>query len=286
MLNNGKKLAELYGESAYTAYRLARSLLIKGVVSKHLIVPLEALPTKISIAILSKHQKTKDPCFKVTPPTITRYYSYAGNPVEIYYLLGDCSTVLDNVNASKCHLELCENLLETLVPLEKPDVQEITMFPLETPRGKFQKLDALDVSIALDVFRLNNPPFKNTWRVKELINTLEKRLGIKGVRYHYYEHIHKLVHYTVKGDGSFVLLLVYSSTRRELEAVVNELLNKGFIAGTWQAHCISKVPLTALVYAWGYVNKFVEPGYVHESVSNTSYTLYPVIGVGGNAPRA
>ncbi|MEM4570805.1 MAG: hypothetical protein QXE66_05815, partial [Desulfurococcaceae archaeon] len=54
-LNRGGKVTGLCEEmdciSVQTMYRLVHRLLVNGVLSKHVVVPLEALPVKVSTAI-------------------------------------------------------------------------------------------------------------------------------------------------------------------------------------------------------------------------------------------
>lgn len=292
-LNEGKKVTELCEEincmNIQAVYRLVHKLLVNGILSKHIVVPLEALPVKVSAAILTKQQKTAKPCIKKPLHLIVQYYSYTGNPVEIYYALEDCAVIEDYVDPVTCRLEFCEYVIETAIPREGHEehlVELVPYFSLSNTWSK--KLDQSDIAIALDVFRLSNPPFTYSWKTKDLMEIVEKRLGIRSVRYHYYEHLRKmlLLRYSVRNGGSFMVLLIHTSALQELKSVLNALIKTKFIEGIWQVHYFSRVPLIALAYAWGHVDKFVEPEYVHESVDNTSYTTYPVLGVYHGMPKA
>lgn len=285
-LNKGKKVTELCEEinciNIQAAYRLVHKLLANGILSKHIVVPLEALPVKVSTAILTRQQKTAKPCVKKPLHLIVQYYSYTGNPVEIYYVLEDCAVIEDYVDPFACKLEFCERVVETIIPVEGREEHTLELIPYLSLLNAWNKrLDQFDIAIALDVFRLSNPPFTYSWRTKDLVEIVKKRLGIRNVRYHYYEHLRKmlLLRYSVRNGGSFLVLLIHAPTPQELKHILNTLIKTRFIEGIWQVHYFSKTPLIALIYAWGHVDKFVEPEYVHESVDNTSYTTYPVFGV-------
>ncbi|MEM1528632.1 MAG: hypothetical protein QXQ51_00370 [Desulfurococcaceae archaeon] len=292
-LNRGGKVTGLCEEmdciSVQTMYRLVHRLLVNGVLSKHVVVPLEALPVKVSTAILARQQKTAKPCLKKPLHLVVQYYSYAGNPVEIYYALEDCTVIEDGVDPFTCRLEFCERVVETVIPVEGREDHVLELVPYSSPQSiSNRRLDEFDVAIALDIFRLSNPPFKYSWKTKDLVEVVEKRLGIRNVRYHYYEHLHKmlLLRYTTRNGGSFLVMLIHAPTPQELKRVLNILIETKFIEGIWQIHYFSKAPLIALIYAWGHVDKFVEPEYVHEGVDNTSYTTYPILGVYHGMPKA
>lgn len=291
-LNKGKKVTELCEEvdctSVQAMYRLVHKLLIDGVLSKHMVVPLETLPVKVSAAILTRQQKTAKPCIKKSLHSVIQYYSYAGNPVEIYYMLEDCATVEDCIDPFACRLEFCERVVETIVPAEGREDHVLELVPHPSSSNTRNKeLDQFDIAIALDIFRLSNPPFKYLWKTKDLVEIVEKRLGIRNVRYHYYEHLRKILspRYSVRNGGSFLVLLIHAPASQELKRVLNTLVKTRFIEGVWQVHYFSKAPLIALIHAWGHIDKFVEPEYVHESVDNTSYTTYPVLGVYHGTPK-
>ncbi|MEM2025476.1 MAG: hypothetical protein QXW94_04215, partial [Desulfurococcaceae archaeon] len=169
-----------------------------------------------------------------------------------------------------------------LTPLENPDEAKLRLVPI----GNLLKhcagtLDDLDQDIILDIFRLFNPPIERVNNNKSLILLLEQRLGIKGARYHYYKHAKKCMvqHYASRDMGDFVLLLVYSASAKELEDLLNTLLENELVNGVWQVTCLTNEPIIALIHAWSQVEKFVDPDYVHEYIKNTNYTVYPVIGV-------
>lgn len=292
-LNRGKKVAELCEEvncmNIQALYRLVHRLLANGILSKHVVVPLEALPVKASTAVLTRQQKTTKPCIKKPLHSIVQYYSYTGNPVEIYYALEDCTVIEDYVDPFTCKLEFCERVVETVIPTEEREEHALELVPhLSLVNAQNKKLDQFDVAIALDVFRLSNPPFAYSWKTKDLVEIVGKRLGMRNVRYHYYEHLRKmlLLRYSVRNGGSFLILLIHAPAPRELKRVLNALIKTKFIEGIWQVHYFSKAPIIALAYAWGHIDKFVEPEYVHESVDNTSYTTYPVLGVYHGMPKA
>lgn len=269
-----------------SVYRRVHKFLSEGVLSKHLIVPLELLPGPVSTAILTKHQKIRQPCITKAPRPIITYYSYIGSPVEVHYVFEECSSVEDYINTSACKLEFCGRLHETAVPLESLEGLKLVLSSTKPPTNSKVFVDAVDADIAIDIFRLSNPPFKNSWKTRDLLEALRQRLGVKNVKYHYYAHLYKALslHYAVRNHGDFLIILANAPTPRELERILIALLENGFIAGIWQVHYYSKTPLTALVYSWGYINKFIEPEYVHESITGVSYVVFPVIGVYHGAP--
>ncbi|MEM4488232.1 MAG: hypothetical protein QXK88_05490 [Desulfurococcaceae archaeon] len=286
LLNRGYNLAEvckfLGMRSASKLSSTISRLIRTGVMSKHVVVPLEALKHPVSIAILEKYQKTNKPCFKRAPRTILQYYAFSGGSTEIYYLLENCALVEDLFDPAVCRLEICEQVVNTLTPLENPDEAKLRLVPI----GNLLKhcagtLDDLDQDLLLDVFRLFNPPIERVKNNKSLILLLEQRLGTKGARYHYYKHIKKCVvqHYALRGMGDFILLLVYSASAKELEDLLNTLVENELVNGVWQVTCLTNEPIIALIHSWGQVEKFVDPDYVHEYIKNTNYTVYPVIGV-------
>lgn len=288
LLNRGYKLTEICNEINCNNYtklsRLINKLLKENILSKHYIPVLEALGKPISITILVKNQKTPSPCISRYVRSIISFYSYLGNPVEIYYLLDDCSIIEEEIDTSQCKLELCEPLIKTIIPLERMDSLKAELTPVTNllKTGKNTYLDHADTNILLDIFRLYNPPMENTWKLSEIINMFRDKTGLKGIKYHYYSHIHgkyTIQHYTIKMNNDFSLILTYTPTMRELETLINTLLNNEFITGIWQISCMSTTPTITLIHAWSNMEKLVDPLNVHEYIKNTTYTVYPVHGV-------
>lgn len=232
-----------------------------------------------STVIVNKLQKTKTPCLKAHPRIISKYVSFAGFPVEIYYLLEKCEFVEENLDTSICGLELCEPIVETLIPIEKINNIEVEL--IKVNYSLEPRLDSIDVNIFFELFRLSNPPLGNEFNSSEIIEYLDSKLGIRNSKYHYYNHVHKYVikHYSVRNNADYVLVLITAPSAKEVENAINNMLKAELIAGVWQIHSFSRVPATALVHAWGYFERFLDDRYEHSVVKNASYTLYPVLGV-------
>lgn len=293
LLNRGHNLTELCKITNCKSYSklslTINKLLFSGVISKHVVVPIESIGQIVSIAILEKHQKANKLCLKRLPSLISHYYAFTGSATEIYYVLADCPQIEEILDSSACRLEICERVRSTLVPLEFPDRVEMRLSLLrDLIKAGGRALDSVDVDLLLDIFRLFNPPIEPINRNKNLISLLEQRLGVKGVRYHYYKHVrnYTISHYTIKNGGDFILLLTYTPTFRELEDLLNALIKSQLISGVWQVFCLTVEPVTALVHSWGQLDKLVDPEYAHEYIKNAHYTVYPVIGVSYGAPRS
>jgi hypothetical protein len=282
LLNTYKKLGTICNnmkcENKQRIARIIRKYISKGVIAKHFIFPLELMPVPCSIAIVSKHQKTRTQCFKKPPRVISKYASYAGAPVEVYYLLEDHEFIENNVDTTTCRLEVCEEIVETIIPREKIDVYEIEL--TSTNYSSKVNLDSIDINIVSELFRISNPPLERSPNIK-IVEILNSALGLKSSKYHYYNHVYKYVleHYSFKNNAEYLFILVTTPSGKELENLLNAMIKAGLLTGVWQIHCLSKIPITALIHAWGYFERFLDEKYEHSIIKNTSYTIYPVLGV-------
>lgn len=283
LLNTYKKLSTICNhvncENEQKLSRIIRRYFRKRIISEHLVPPLEIMQLPCSIAIISKFQKTKASCLKIPPRVISKYISFTGVPVEINYLIEDCDFVEENLDTSICELELCEPIIETLIPLEKIDSCEIELNSINYSSEK--KFDSIDINIVLELFRLSNPPVDSELNSSKIIEYLDKKLGVKNSKYHYYNHVHKYVikHYSVRNNADYVLILITAPSKKDLEYTINNLLKAELITGIWQIHSFSKIPVIALIHAWGYFERFLDDRYEHAIIRNTSYIMYPVLGV-------
>ena len=187
--------------------------------------------------------------------------------------------IRDSLDSSICKLELCEEVVETLIPRERVDAYEVEL--VKADHSLKADLDDIDVNIVAELFRISNPPIENKISGKKTIMYLNDTLGIKNSKYHYYSHVYKYVteRYSIRNNADFTLILATTPGRKELETLLNNMIKAGFIAGSWQVVCLSKIPFTALIHAWSYFERFLDDRYEHPIVRNSSYTLYPVLGV-------
>ncbi len=283
LLNTYKKLSIICDhvncENEQKLSRIIRRYFRKRIISEHLVLPLEIIQLPCSVAIINKFQKTKTSCLKKPPRVISKYISFTGVPVEINYLIEDCNFIEENLDTSICELELCEPIVKTLIPLEKIDSYEVEL--IDTNYSLEKKFDSIDINMILELFRLSSPPVDGELDSNEIIEYLNKKLGVKNSKYHYYSHVYKYVikHYSVRNNADYLLILISSPGRKELEHTINNLLKAELITGIWQIHSFSKIPVIALIHAWGYFERFLDDRYEHGIVRNTYYTLYPVLGV-------
>lgn len=285
LLNKGRSLSEICKEISCSNYyrlsRLIQRLLRREIVSKHYVFPLEILPEKIRLIAVSKNQKTVKPCFNKPIKTIVRYYSYTGRPVELYYSMDDCYLVENNVNPTICRVEICETIYETLLPIENIEDSRYVFTPLsESDQGVVR--DSFDVNILLDVFRLSNPPYPGLHRVTTFTSLIAKRLGLSSIKYHYYSHIHNFIrsYYAMRNQGDFLLIHIQSPSLREAEDCLVEMNKTGLISGPWLVLSTGAIPVNVFIHTWGFIDRFLDPrSSSHGFVENTSYFVYPIIGV-------
>ncbi len=284
LLNAGYSLSEASKILGLTASKLSSLIwrhMRRGKIAKHLVVPLNAFGVRLTVAILSANQKVGEPCLKGHFRVITKYYSYAKNLVEVYYLDEEADVVEEAVNGSLCKLEFCDTVSKLLVPVyvsgEKP---ELALTEAAKPDFCTPCSD-VDAVIAVELFRLFNPPITpEVSKTKHLLKLVKQRTGLPNVRTHFYKHVYKCIkkHYAVRGDD-FLLLHSYAPSESDFMLLLNNLVEAGFIADLWQILLFSKTPFVAITHAWGYYELFTDPTRAHKKTSNIAYGVYNVLGV-------
>lgn len=274
-------MSKAYGYLRYDNYqklvRVVRRLIQRDILSRHIVVPLEKTPS-CSIAVMRKQQLINGACLGRSHRIIARYISFAGSPVEIYYVNGDCEELTYSVKSPGCVLDSCEKIMRTLVSIHGANGEGIELRELG---GEPTRLDDIDAQIMYELFRLFNPPVIRFRTDRELLKLIGNRLGLSNVHYHYYAHIYKSIfeNYVARDRGEYILITAWSPGISDLRLLLEELMRRGLMTSYWQVHLLSENPVASVIHGWGYFERFLEQSHVHDYIENTAYTVYPVIGV-------
>jgi hypothetical protein len=278
-LNSVQKASKELGWSTAKTSRLIRSLIKKGVLSRHMIIPLELFDRGVNAIIVEKNQKTGVSCFKKPLDTLISYYSFTKSPVYVFYSRDTCSTIEESIDYSLCKLLLCETVKDTLTPLEDPETPRVVFIrhkfsqPIEIPaNAKF---------LLLELLRTQHLPEASRAHVKELLAKIAGRTGMKSVKHYYYTYLRKYLiqHYSTRFSGDHLLIHATALCEEGFVALLNSLLQSKLISGYIQLHLLSRVPLEAIIHAWGFYERFIDDSNTHPYIKKTSYYIYPVYGV-------
>ncbi|MEM4717379.1 MAG: hypothetical protein QXE81_01290 [Desulfurococcaceae archaeon] len=261
--------------------RLVRGYLNKGIISKHIVIPLEILPIPCSVAILYKHQLVKESCFDKKPRVITRFLTHVGKPVEIDYIAGECEFVEEHVNFSTCGIELCDQITKTLVPRYSNKSNQIEFEEFNKYHKPALDIDQIDITAIFEIFRLYNPPLLQVRNSGDIIEYINNKIGVRNIRYHYYSHMRRflLENYVIRNNGDYMILATWTPSIDHLKKILENLLDAGLFTGYWQIHLLSTNPALSIVHGWGYYEKIIEQRSGHPRVDSSAYTLYHILGV-------
>lgn len=261
--------------------RLVHKYLERGMMSRHLVVPFEILPTPCSVAILYKHQLVKDSCFVKKPRFITRFITHAGIPVEIDYVADECEFIEEHIDSSICSIELCNQVVKTLVPRYTTKSNQIEFKEFNQDYKSNLIIDQIDIVAMFEIFRLYNPPSPQVRNSRDIIEYINNRTGIRNIRYHYYSHVHKLLleNYVIRNNGDHVIIATWTPSIDHLKKVLENLLNTGIFTGYWQVHLLSTSPVLSIAHGWGFYEKILEQKISHPRIDGSTYILYHILGV-------
>jgi hypothetical protein len=273
------KTSEFLGWSTPKLSKTLKNLIEKNIVVKHYVVPLEISKARPSIAIVYKSQKSGHECFKKPNRVIIGYYSYTGNPTYLYYIDDECPKIEKCLEYPACRIILCESIRKTLLPIEDPDLLKVDLAEINIEEPV--ELDGNTALILFEIFKLFNPSLELIHKTSEIIEYLKKKLGLKNPKSYFYTYVRKVIveHYVPRFNGDYLLIYATSASKKELNQLMNQLIQAGFTVGYSQVHVISEVPVEAVIHAWGFYEKFLAEEAVHSHLKNVSYTVYPVLGV-------
>jgi hypothetical protein len=278
-LNSVQKASRELGWSTAKTSRFIRSLVEKGVLSRHIIVPLELFSRGVNVIIAEKNQKTGVSCFKKPLDMLISYYSFTKSPVYVFYSRDACSTVEESIDYSLCKLLLCEAVKGTLIPLEDPETLRVALTRREFSRPI--EIPANAEFLLLELFRVQHLPEASRVYIKELLAEIASRTGMKSVKHYYYMYLHKYLiqRYSTRFGGDHLLIHVTASCEESFATLLNSLLQSKLVSGYIQLHLLSKAPLEAIIHAWGFYERFIDDFTTHPYIRKTSYYVYPVYGV-------
>lgn len=281
MVNKGYTLLEVASRLGVSPSKLSKTitnLVKKGVVSRHVLVPLSPSGLQASIAILRHYQKSNLECLPKYFKVIAKYYSFKGSLVEIYVLGEKPEVIKEHVDSSLCALDLCDVVKGTLLPLLTSDSRIV----FEAFQITGSELDSIDYVVLQEVFRLFNPPLSyEVAQTKTLLLLLQSRTGLRKLRWHFYKHVYKFLRkrLALRMNNDFLILAVYAPSLSRVQMLLEVLVGTGLLSDAWQLLVLSEAPLVGLLFAWGNFERFLDLSTTHEVVNNIAYEVYPVLGV-------
>lgn len=258
--------------------RLIRRLLRKEIITRHYVLPIEEIIDPCSVVVIQKNQLTGVPCLGKNIRVIAKFESFAGSPIEVYYVHGDCNEIYEHLDPRGCVIELCSKLSKTMIPIHGENKYTIYIHESKTTRRVF---DDIDRRIAIGLFRLSNPPLLNLKGESEILTSIARELKPQSIRYHYYSHVyrHITLNYVYKGGGDYLLIAAWTPDLTLLRKLLETLVASELMTSYWQIHVLTEIPLITIIHGWGFYERFLARTNNHSYIENSSYSIYPVIGV-------
>lgn len=258
--------------------RYMRRLLGKNIITRHYVIPIERIVDPCSVVLMRKNQLTKNTCLRRVLRIIAKYISFAGSPIELYYVNNDCDEIHDHIDPRGCIIDLCSKVVKTLATIHGTERHAIEIIE---PRSNDHSFDDTDKRIAISLFRISNPPLQKILTEHDVLEQITCGVELPSLRYHYYSHVYRYVfhNYVYRGSGDYMLIIAWTTDISTLHRLLEDMVSFQLMTSYWQIHILAETPLVAVIHGWGFYEKFLEQSSSHTYIENTSYSVYPVIGV-------
>lgn len=296
LYNKGLKHIEIANKLKIPPSTLSKKIknyFINGLLLEYYNVFIDKLMLDSWVYIFILNQRTKlSRCFtnrNFPKPTIM-YYSPLPRPTYILYYLSYKSgrgeepepIPLTCLDLRLCRVKVYGSVKETIVPIEDYVNRKISLTStIRSRHYSVSEIDDVDDYISRLFYIVSNPPLKN-YKLRRLVEEIvSKNMTLHVFRNHYYKHINRnIVHRRILYRGyprTYAIIQITSSGPLLLvEAVLNDMFDKGLLIGIDQVNIISYEPSILIIHAWVDPDKVWDEKIVFDNVPNIYYDIFIV----------